>query len=82
MQCMILAEELPLLQQGLASHTLWVFPSHASVSPHLHQHQRSPKGQDNQAGDNEDSSEDNEDVVARVPPASIVEHLGRLKGMG
>lgn len=42
----------------------------------------SPERQDDQAGDDEDGGKDNEDVVAGVLPASIVEHLGRLGGEG
>lgn len=38
----------------------------------------SPEGQDDQPGDDEDDGKDDEDVVAGVFPARVVEHLGRL----
>lgn len=37
-----------------------------------------PERKDDQAGDDEDSCKADEDVVAGVSPASIVEHLCRL----
>lgn len=37
-----------------------------------------PERKDDEAGDDEDSRKSDEDVVAGVSPASIVEHLCRL----
>lgn len=37
-----------------------------------------PEGEDNKAGDNEDCSKYNENVVTGISPPSIVEHLCRL----
>lgn len=39
---------------------------------------RVPEREDDEAGDNEDSRKADEDVVAGVSPAGIVEHLCRL----
>lgn len=41
-----------------------------------------PEGEDEEAGDDEDGSEYDEDVVTGVSPPSIVEHLCRLKQRG
>lgn len=42
------------------------------------QHQQLPERENDETGDDEDGGESNEDVVAGVPPSSVVEHLCRL----